>query len=67
MSIFNTRIIEQEAKMRCHRCNCSMVYEKFYGEEEAFWGWKCIFCGEVIDPVILENRYSEKRDRDVSA
>jgi hypothetical protein len=33
-----------------------MVYEKFYGSQEHFWGWRCIFCGEIIDPVILENR-----------
>jgi hypothetical protein len=35
-----------------------MVYEKFYGPHEHFWGWRCIFCGEIIDPVILENRGS---------
>jgi hypothetical protein len=33
-----------------------MFYEKFYGPHEHFWGWRCIFCGEIIDQVILENR-----------
>ncbi len=33
-----------------------MIYEKFYGECEHFFGWKCISCGEIIDQVILENR-----------
>jgi hypothetical protein len=33
-----------------------MVYEKFYGDQESFWGWRCIFCGEIVDDVILENR-----------
>ncbi len=33
-----------------------MVYESFYGPEERFWGWKCIYCGEIVDHVILENR-----------
>ena len=42
--------------MKCHRCSNHMVYEKFYGPHEHFWGWRCIFCGEIIDPVILENR-----------
>jgi hypothetical protein len=42
--------------MKCHHCQSEMVYEKFYGVHEYFWGWKCIYCGEVIDQVILENR-----------
>jgi hypothetical protein len=33
-----------------------MVYEKFYGDQESFGGWRCIFCGEIVDDVILENR-----------
>jgi len=33
-----------------------MVYDKFYGLQEQFWGWKCLICGEIVDPVILENR-----------
>jgi hypothetical protein len=42
--------------MNCHRCSGTMVHEKFYGTEEPFWGWRCIYCGEVIDAMILENR-----------
>jgi hypothetical protein len=33
-----------------------MIHEKFYGSQEHFWGWKCIFCGEILDQMILENR-----------
>ena len=44
--------------MKCGRCSHSMVYEKFYGPHEHFWGWRCIFCGEIVDQVILENRLS---------
>src|SRR4030042_6992371 len=22
------------------------------------WGWKCLICGEIVDPIILENRQS---------
>jgi len=46
--------------MRCYRCSGDMVYEKFYGPHEHFWGWRCIFCGEIVDPVILENRDSSR-------
>jgi len=42
--------------MRCHRCNGIMANERFYGPGEPFWGWRCIICGEVFDPLILENR-----------
>ena len=42
--------------MRCHRCGSVMVYERFYGPDEHFLGWRCISCGEIIDQVILENR-----------
>jgi hypothetical protein len=33
-----------------------MLYDRFYGLQEQFWGWKCVICGEIVDPVILENR-----------
>ena len=42
--------------VKCHRCMGAMVYDKFYGSQEQFWGWKCLICGEIVDPVILENR-----------
>jgi hypothetical protein len=45
-----------EEKMTCFRCSNPMFYQKFYGTEEHYSGWKCIFCGEVLDQVILENR-----------
>ena len=34
------------------------VYEKYYGLEDQFWGWRCIWCGNIIDQIILENRGS---------
>jgi hypothetical protein len=42
--------------MKCLRCRGAMIYDKFYGLQEQFWGWKCLICGEIVDPVILENR-----------
>jgi DNA-directed RNA polymerase subunit RPC12/RpoP len=46
----------KEVRMRCHRCGSVMVYERFYGLDEQFSGWRCVLCGEIIDHVILENR-----------
>ena len=42
--------------LKCYRCGGIMVYEKFYGNCEWFWGWRCVICGEIVDQVILENR-----------
>ena len=41
---------------KCLRCRGAVIYDKFYGFEEQFMGWKCLICGEIVDPVILENR-----------
>jgi len=46
--------------MSCHRCGGIMIYQKFYGHCEHFFGWRCIICGEIIDQVILENRLERK-------
>jgi DNA-directed RNA polymerase subunit RPC12/RpoP len=50
----------KEDKVRCDRCTGIMVHEIFFGLHEYFWGWRCIICGEIIDPVILENRRGYK-------
>jgi len=49
-------IHKKEVDMKCSRCKNTMNYQKFYNTEGYFWGWRCIFCGEILDPVILENR-----------
>ena len=41
---------------KCLRCKGAMIYDRFYGLQEQFWGWKCVICGEIVDPVILKNR-----------
>ena len=51
------------AIMKCLRCNSIMVYDKFYGLQEYFWGWKCVSCGEIVDEVILENRQLARMGR----
>ena len=28
-----------------------MIYDKFHGLHKQFWGWKCLICGEIGDPV----------------
>ena len=48
-------------EMKCSRCNGVMVFQKFYGHHEHFFGWRCIYSGEVVDHVILENRLEKRR------
>ena len=40
----------------CSRCGGNMVHESFFNLNEQFTGLKCVICGDVIDPVILQNR-----------
>jgi len=47
-----------EGRLRCHRCGSVMAYEKYYGPEGDFWGLRCIYCGDIVDQIILENRGS---------
>jgi DNA-directed RNA polymerase subunit RPC12/RpoP len=47
--------------MRCPKCNGVMNFEEFLygGGGEIPWsyeGWRCVYCGEIIDPMILLNR-----------
>ncbi len=49
--------------MNCQRCNGTMVEEMFEDLRDdtgsiRFPGWRCMLCGEILDPVILKNRAS---------
>lgn len=39
---------------RCHRCGGLMVPERVF--EIGSFDWRCVSCGERIDPVILGHR-----------
>ncbi len=47
--------------MRCTRCSGCMVVDDLIDVQESFhpmWmrGWRCLTCGNVVDPVILRHR-----------
>ena len=47
--------------MRCPRCKGIMVKERFQDllddtGQIHFYGWRCLVCGEILDPVIVTNR-----------
>jgi hypothetical protein len=51
---------------KCLRCSGAVIYDKFYGAHEQYWGWKCLICGEIIDPVILANRQMMRAGQGIS-
>lgn len=50
---------------RCLRCNGAVIYDKFYDRYEQFWGWRCLICGDIVDPIILKNRQLTKAGQGV--
>jgi len=48
--------------MSCQRCGGRMIFEKFYDVNNIFFGWHCVMCGEILDPVILLHRLSQDAD-----
>ena len=42
--------------MKCGRCGGSMVFERFMAAVEVFHAWRCVNCGEILDPVVEKNR-----------
>ena len=48
--------------VQCQRCGGRMIFEKFYDVSSVFFGWHCVICGEILDPVILLHRLSQDAD-----
>lgn len=46
--------------MKCEKCGGIMAYERFFDPFEEYLGWRCIFCGDIVDQVILKNRKNWK-------
>lgn len=49
--------------MECPRCSGNMVTEIFQDIKDdtgrlCFYGYRCVICGEILDPVIMANRQS---------
>ncbi len=47
--------------MDCNRCRGLMVNDRFSDPldetgEIVFCGWRCVLCGEIVDPIIVRNR-----------
>jgi len=53
---------KKKGGMHCQRCGGRMIFEKFYDVNNVFFGWHCVICGEILDPVILLHRLSQDAD-----
>lgn len=53
---------KEKEVMKCLRCGGRMLFEKFYDVSSVFFGWHCVICGEILDPVILLHRLSQDAD-----
>lgn len=52
----------------CARCGGLMLPENLYDQVLGFgpmecWGWRCITCGEIVDPLILQHRREQTASR----
>ncbi len=61
---FKNTLDKRTFEVQCQKCRGRMGFEKFYGPNNSFYGWHCVLCGDILDPVILLHRLS--RDADVS-
>ena len=56
---------EFDSVVGCPRCHNLMVEETFVDREtspsvSSFTGWRCLICGEILDPIILEHRRAQR-------
>lgn len=47
--------------MQCPRCSGNMISQIFEDMNDdtgriCFYGYRCVICGEILDPVIMANR-----------
>jgi len=54
------KVIKKLNARLCLKCNGTLVPESVDTQEGFSRTLRCVMCGEVVDPVILENRW--KRD-----
>ena len=55
-----------EVFTKCNRCSGIMIYKNIYYRSEHFGLWKCLYCGEYVDQVILDNHQIQKSNREES-
>jgi len=50
------KMATNDKRVRCPRCDGAMVFERFQDMLTLFYSWRCVNCGEIVDPVVSKNR-----------
>ncbi len=55
---------EGQNSVRCYRCEGLMAREFCFDLHDetgnnGFWAFRCMQCGEILDPLILQNRFGQ--------
>src|SRR5512137_1079504 len=61
-NVIMATVNKNKGVIHCQRCGGKMIFEKFYDVSNVFFGWHCVICGEILDPVILLHRLSQDAD-----
>ncbi len=56
-------MVGSDKRVRCPRCNGAMVFERFQDMLTLFYAWRCVNCGEIMDPVVSRNREPDRRPK----
>ncbi len=53
--------MKKNGEITCRRCHGLMVPERFQDLQDdtgqlSFYGWRCLTCGEIVDPLIQAHR-----------
>lgn len=54
---------QRERPDRCDRCGGLLVWEEFEEGAGLAEGWRCVICGERLDPIIVKNRMEQAGKR----
>ena len=49
-------MVNNDKRVRCTRCDGAMGFERFQDMLTLFYAWRCVNCGEIVDPVVSKNR-----------
>lgn len=58
--------MKKNGEITCRRCHGLMVPERFLDLQDdtgqlSFYGWRCLTCGEIVDPLIQAHRAHRHR------
>jgi C4-type Zn-finger protein len=59
----------KECPMQCPRCQGTMIVDHFVyiATSGEIWmpGWRCLMCGEIIDPIIENHRQQQQHHQEI--